>query len=59
MDAVPAAGLAGTYGVSMQVAYAALAMLAANKYVSLVRGLTASLGTPSTVTCERGLKHRR
>jgi DNA-binding GntR family transcriptional regulator len=39
MDAVPAAGLAAAYGVSMQVAYAALAMLGANRYVSRVRGL--------------------
>jgi DNA-binding GntR family transcriptional regulator len=39
MDAVPAAGLAGAYGVSIQVAYAALAMLGANKYVGRVRGL--------------------
>jgi DNA-binding GntR family transcriptional regulator len=29
VDAVPAAGLAAVYGVSMQVAYAALAMLSA------------------------------
>jgi hypothetical protein len=35
MDAVTAAG----YGVSMRVAYAALAMLAANRYVSHPRGL--------------------
>jgi DNA-binding GntR family transcriptional regulator len=39
MDAVPAAGLAGAYGVSIEVAYAALAMLGANRYVSQVRGL--------------------
>jgi len=37
MDALPAAGLADAYGVSMQVAYAALAMLGANRYVSRVR----------------------
>jgi len=39
LDAVPAAGLAGAYGVSVQVAYAAVAMLSANKYVSQVRDL--------------------
>jgi DNA-binding GntR family transcriptional regulator len=39
MDAVPAAGLANAYGVSIQVAYAALGILAANRYVSRVRGL--------------------
>ena len=39
MDALPAAGLASAYGVSIRVAYAALAMLAANRYVSRVRGL--------------------
>jgi len=39
LDALPAAALAGAYGVSMRVAYAALAMLGANKYVSRVRGL--------------------
>ncbi len=38
MDAVSAAGLASSYGVSARVAYASLAMLAANKYISLVRG---------------------
>ena len=39
MDAVPAAGLAGVYSVSIRVAWAALAMLGANRYVSRVRGL--------------------
>ena len=39
MDALPAAGLAGAHGVSMRVVYAALAMLAANRYVSRPRGL--------------------
>ena len=39
LDAIPAAGLAGTYGVSIGVAYATLAMLGANRYVSRVRGL--------------------
>ena len=38
MDAVPAADLADGYGVSIRVAYAALAMLAANRYVSRTRG---------------------
>jgi DNA-binding GntR family transcriptional regulator len=33
-DAIPAADLADAYGVSRTVAYAALAMLAANRYVS-------------------------
>ena len=41
LDAVPASRLAGAYGVSMRVAYAALAMLAANRYVSRVHGLKA------------------
>jgi DNA-binding GntR family transcriptional regulator len=39
MDALPAAGLARAYGVSIGVAYAALAILSANRYVSKVRGL--------------------
>jgi DNA-binding transcriptional MocR family regulator len=39
LDALPAAGVAGAYGVSIGVAYAALAMLGANRYVSRVRGL--------------------
>jgi DNA-binding GntR family transcriptional regulator len=39
LDALPAAGLAGAHGVSMRVAYAALAMLAANRYVRRPRGL--------------------
>jgi DNA-binding GntR family transcriptional regulator len=39
MDALPAAGLTGAHGVSIRIAYAALAMLAANRYVSRPRGL--------------------
>lgn len=39
MDAVPAASLADACGVSMQAAYAALAMLGANRYVNRVRGV--------------------
>jgi DNA-binding GntR family transcriptional regulator len=39
MDTLQAAGLAGAHGVSTRVAYAALAMLAANRYVSRPRGL--------------------
>ena len=38
-EAIPATRLAGAYGVSMQVAYAALAKLGANRYVSRVCGL--------------------
>ena len=54
MDALPAAGLADAYGVSMQVAYAALAMLGANRYVSRVRGLRSY-----RVTWDAGLGHPR
>lgn len=39
LDAVPAAGLVDAYGVSKRVAYAALEMLAANRYVGRARGL--------------------
>ena len=39
MDAVPAADLSATYGVSIRVAYATLGMLAANRYVSRASGL--------------------
>ena len=39
MEAVPAADLSSAYGVSMQVAYATLAVLAANRYVGRERGL--------------------
>jgi DNA-binding transcriptional MocR family regulator len=39
MDAVPAAGLVNAYGVSKRVAYAALEMLAANRYVGQLPGL--------------------
>jgi DNA-binding GntR family transcriptional regulator len=38
MDALPAADLASEHGVSMRVAYAALATLAANRYVSRADG---------------------
>ena len=34
MDAIPAATLSDGYGVSLRVAYASLAILAANRYVS-------------------------
>jgi hypothetical protein len=39
LAAIPATGLAGAYGVSIRVAYAALAILGANRYVGRVRGL--------------------
>jgi DNA-binding GntR family transcriptional regulator len=39
MDAVPAANLSCVYGVSIRVAYATLAMLAANRYVSRAHGV--------------------
>lgn len=39
MDAIPGAGLVDAYGVSLRVAYAALEMLAANRYVGRARGL--------------------
>jgi DNA-binding GntR family transcriptional regulator len=39
MDAIPAASVAGIYQVSMRVAYAALEMLAANRYVGRAPGL--------------------
>jgi DNA-binding GntR family transcriptional regulator len=38
LDAIPASRLTGAYGVSMRVAYATLAMLAANRYVCRVHG---------------------
>jgi DNA-binding GntR family transcriptional regulator len=54
MNALPATGLADAYGVSMQVAYAALAMLAANRYVGRVRGLKSY-----RVTWDAGYGHAR
>jgi hypothetical protein len=50
MDAVSAAGLAGSYGVSIRVAYATLAMLAANRYVRRIHvlGPIALPGMPHT-----------
>ena len=39
MDAIPAAGVAGVHHVSMRVAYAALEMLAANRYIGRARGM--------------------
>lgn len=38
LDALPAQGLATEYGVSARVAYAALEMLAANRYVGRPKG---------------------
>jgi hypothetical protein len=62
MDAVPAAVLADGYGVSMQVAYAALAMLSPNRYVCRMRGLKsyrvtwdARHGDPAGVTAHAKL----
>jgi DNA-binding GntR family transcriptional regulator len=54
LDAIPAAGLAGAYGVSIGVAYAALAMLGANSYVSRVRGLKSY-----RITWDAGHSHLR
>jgi DNA-binding GntR family transcriptional regulator len=39
-DVLPAADLAREYNVSIRVAYAALAMLAANRYISRPAGFT-------------------
>jgi hypothetical protein len=53
MDAIPAASVADAYHVSMQVTYAALEMLAANKYVGRSHGVK-----PYRVTWEAGRAHR-
>jgi DNA-binding GntR family transcriptional regulator len=52
MDAIAAASVAGVYQVSMRVAYAALEMLAANRYVGRVRGMKSY-----RVTWDRGRIH--
>ncbi len=39
MDAIPGASVASVYHVSLRLAYAALQMLAANRYVSLAVGV--------------------
>jgi len=51
--ALPASGLAAEYGVSMRVAYAALEMLAANRYVGRTTGQKSYTVTEQRrATCE-------
>jgi len=60
LDALPASYLAVNYGVSTRVAYAALAMLAANRYVARPRGFRSFRVTwqaGATGTNERGERH--